>query len=130
MSNFEEISEERTPKMRWHNFGTSTAKSVTETRRLTCSPATALLPLISYRFSTEFFTPKSPDSRLGALCNVYRNHRFGRWFVVRVSWLGREWELGSTLGGFFYTEAAVFLLSYVRAGSFLFIFHKPGDSSP
>lgn len=116
--------------MRWYNFGTSTAKSVTETRRLTLPPTIPLLPLISYLVSTEFFTPKSPDSRLGALCNVYRNHRFRRWFVVRVSWLRREWELGSTLGGFFYTETAVFLLSYVRAGSFLFIFHKPGDSSP
>ena len=120
--------------MRWYNFGTSTAKSVTETRRLTSPPAYRPLPLDSYQSAAgiypRIYSPKSPDSRLGALCNVYRNHRFGRWFVVRVSWRKREWELGSTLGGFFYTETAVFLLSYVRAGSFLFIFHKPGDSSP
>ena len=73
-------------------------------------------PPISYPFFPHFLPPKSPNSRLRALWNVYRNHHFRRWVVVRVSLLKLVETSGTTLGGFLYTATSVFSLRSKRLG--------------
>lgn len=74
------------------------------------------LPPISCPFFPYFLPPKSPNSRLRVLWNVYRNHHFDRWVVVRVSLPKLVETSGTTLGGFLHTATSVFSLRSKRLG--------------